>query len=79
MLFLIDQQNKKGGLLGKKLEAVVVDARLRLADLRRKGRELISVDKVAAVFGCWTASSRKSVLPVFEELNSILFTRAIRG
>jgi urea transport system substrate-binding protein len=73
MLFLIDQQNKKGGLLGKKLEAVVVDPASDWPTFAEKARELISVDKVAAVFGCWTSSSRKSVLPVFEELNSILF------
>jgi urea transport system substrate-binding protein len=73
MLFLIDEQNKKGGLLGKKLEPVVVDPASDWPTFAEKARELISVDKVAAVFGCWTSSSRKSVLPVFEELNSILF------
>jgi urea transport system substrate-binding protein len=73
MLFLIDQQNKKGGLLGKKLEPVVVDPASDWPTFAEKARELISVDKVAAVFGCWTSSSRKSVLPVFEELNSLLF------
>jgi urea transport system substrate-binding protein len=73
MLFLIDQQNKKGGLLGKKLEAVVVDPASDWPLFAEKARELISVDKVAAVFGCWTSVSRKSVLPVFKELNSILF------
>ena len=73
MLFLIEQQNKKGGLLGKKLEPVVVDPASDWPTFAEKARELISVDHVAAVFGCWTSSSRKSVLPVFEELNSILF------
>ena len=73
MLMLIDEQNKKGGLLGKKLEAVVVDPASNWPLFAEKARELISVDKVAAVFGCWTSVSRKSVLPVFEELNSILF------
>jgi len=73
MLFLIDEQNKKGGLLGKKLEAVVVDPASDWPLFAEKARELISVDKVAAVFGCWTSVSRKSVLPVFEELNSLLF------
>ena len=73
MLFLIDQQNKKGGLLGKQLEAVVVDPASDWPLFAEKARELIEVDGVAAVFGCWTSSSRKSVLPVFEELNSILF------
>jgi len=73
MLMLIDEQNKKGGLLGKKLEAVVVDPASDWPLFAEKARELISQDKVAAVFGCWTSVSRKSVLPVFEELNGILF------
>ncbi|MGO4563757.1 urea ABC transporter substrate-binding protein [Rhizobium sp. 2YAF20] len=73
MLMLIDEQNKKGGLLGKKLEAVVVDPASDWPLFAEKARELIQKDKVAAVFGCWTSSSRKSVLPVFEELNSLLF------
>ncbi|WP_262027823.1 urea ABC transporter substrate-binding protein [Microvirga sp. Mcv34] len=73
MLMLIDEQNKKGGLLGKKLEAVVVDPASNWPLFAEKARELISQNKVAAVFGCWTSVSRKSVLPVFKELNSILF------
>ena len=73
MLMLIDEQNKKGGLLGKQLEAVVVDPASNWPLFAEKARELISVDHVAAVFGCWTSVSRKSVLPVFEELNNILF------
>jgi urea transport system substrate-binding protein len=73
MLMLIEQQNKKGGLLGKKLEAVVVDPASNWPLFAEKARELISQNKVAAVFGCWTSVSRKSVLPVFKELNSILF------
>jgi urea transport system substrate-binding protein len=73
MLFLIEEQNKKGGLLGKKLEAVVVDPASDWPLFAEKARELIAVDKVSAVFGCWTSVSRKSVLPVFEELNSVLF------
>ena len=73
MLMLIDEQNKKGGLLGKKLEAVVVDPASNWPLFAEKARELIEKDKVAAVFGCWTSVSRKSVLPVFEELNSLLF------
>ncbi len=73
MLMLIDEQNKKGGLLGKKLEAVVVDPASNWPLFAEKARELLTVDKVAAVFGCWTSVSRKSVLPVFEELNGILF------
>ena len=73
MLFLIDEQNKKGGVLGKQLEAVVVDPASDWPLFAEKARELIAVNGVAAVFGCWTSSSRKSVLPVFKELNSILF------
>jgi urea transport system substrate-binding protein len=73
MLFLIDEQNKKGGLLGKKLEAVVVDPASDWPLFAEKARELVEKDKVAAVFGCWTSVSRKSVLPVFEELNNLLF------
>jgi urea transport system substrate-binding protein len=73
MLFLIDEQNKKGGLLGKQLEAVVVDPASDWPLFAEKARELITVNGVVAVFGCWTSVSRKSVLPVFKELNSILF------
>jgi urea transport system substrate-binding protein len=73
MLMLIDEQNKKGGLLGKKLEPVVVDPASNWPLFAEKARELISKDKVAVVFGCWTSVSRKSVLPVFKELDSILF------
>lgn len=73
MLFLIDEQNKKGGVLGKKLEAVVVDPASNWPLFAEKARELITKDKVSVVFGCWTSVSRKSVLPVFKELNSILF------
>ncbi|MBS3963234.1 MAG: urea ABC transporter substrate-binding protein [Methylomonas sp.] len=73
MLMLIDAQNKKGGLLGKKLEAVVVDPASNWPLFAEKARELLTKDKVAAIFGCWTSVSRKSVLPVVEELNGILF------
>ncbi len=73
MLMLIEEQNKKGGLLGKKLEAVVVDPASDWPLFAEKARELISASKVDAVFGCWTSVSRKSVLPVFKELNSVLF------
>jgi len=73
MLMLIEEQNKKGGLLGKKLEPVVVDPASNWPLFAEKARELLARDKVAAVFGCWTSVSRKSVLPVFEELNGILF------
>jgi urea transport system substrate-binding protein len=73
MLMLIDEQNKKGGLLGKKLEAVVVDPASNWPLFAEKARELLTKDKVAAIFGCWTSVSRKSVLPVIEELNGLLF------
>src|SRR5687767_13737883 len=73
MLMLIDEQNKKGGVVGKKLEAVVVDPASNWPLFAEKARELISNNKVSAVFGCWTSVSRKSVLPVFKELNNILF------
>jgi urea transport system substrate-binding protein len=73
MLMLIDKQNKAGGLLGRQLEPVVVDPASNWPLFAEKARQLISVDKCAATFGCWTSVSRKSVLPVFEELNSILF------
>jgi urea transport system substrate-binding protein len=73
MLMLIAQQNAKGGLLDRKLEAVVVDPASNWPLFAEKARQLLSVDKCAAVFGCWTSVSRKSVLPVFEELNGILF------
>ncbi len=73
MLMLIDEQNKKGGLLGKKLEPVVVDPASNWPLFAEKARELLTKDKVAAIFGCWTSVSRKSVLPVIEELNGLLF------
>ena len=73
VLMLVEEQNKKGGLLGKKLEAVVVDPASNWPLFAEKARELITKDKVDVVFGCWTSVSRKSVLPVFEELDSLLF------
>src|SRR6202789_594064 len=73
VLFMIDEQNKKGGVLGKKLEEVVVDPASNWPLFAEKARELIAKDKVSVVFGCWTSVSRKSVLPVFKELDSILF------
>ena len=73
MLMLIEQQNAKGGLLGMQLEAVVVDPASDWPLFAERARELIEVEGVSAVFGCWTSVSRKSVLPVFEELNNILF------
>jgi len=73
MLMLIEEQNKKGGLLGKKLEPVVVDPASDWPLFAEKTRELISKDGVDAIFGCWTSVSRKSVLPVVEELKVPLF------
>ena len=80
MLMLIEQQNAKGGVLGKKLEAVVVDPASNWPLFAEKARQLISVDKCAATFGCWTSVSRKSVLPVFRgtERHPVL-SCAIRG
>ena len=72
-LMTIDEINAKGGVLGKKLEAVIVDPASNWPLFAEKARQLITQDKVAVVFGCWTSVSRKSVLPVFEELNSLLF------
>ena len=73
MLMLIDEQNKKGGVLGKKLEAVVVDPASNWPLFAEKAKELIRRTRLSVVFGCWTSVSRKSVLPVFKELNSMLF------
>jgi urea transport system substrate-binding protein len=73
MLMLIEEQNKKGGLLGKQLEAVVVDPASDWPLFAEKTRELLTKDKVDSIFGCWTSVSRKSVLPVIEELNGLLF------
>ncbi|WP_172328385.1 urea ABC transporter substrate-binding protein [Mangrovicoccus sp. HB161399] len=73
MLMLIEEQNKKGGVMGKMLEPVVVDPASDWPLFAEKARELIEGNGVDVVFGCWTSVSRKSVLPVFEELNSILF------
>ena len=73
MLMLIEEQNEKGGILGKKLEAVVVDPASDWPLFAEKARELITVNDVDVMFGCWTSVSRKSVLPVIEELNGLLF------
>jgi urea transport system substrate-binding protein len=73
VLMMIDEQNKKGGVLGKKLEAVVVDPASNWPLFAEKAEQLLVQDKVAVVFGCWTSVSRKSVLPVFEKNNGLLF------
>lgn len=73
VLMLIEEQNKKGGVLGKKLEPVVVDPASNWPLFAEKMRGLLTKDKVDVTFGCWTSVSRKSVLPVVEELNGLLF------
>ena len=72
-LMAIEEINAKGGLLGKQIEPIVVDPASNWPLFAEKARQLLTKDKVAAVFGCWTSVSRKSVLPVFEELNGLLF------
>lgn len=73
VLMMIEEQNKQGGLLGKKLEAVVVDPASNWPLFAEKTRELLEKEKVDVIFGCWTSVSRKSVLPVIEELNGLMF------
>ncbi len=73
VLMLVEQQNAKGGVLGRPLEAVVVDPASDWPLFAEKARELLTVSDVDAIFGCWTSVSRKSVLPVIEELNGLLF------
>ncbi|WP_019606397.1 urea ABC transporter substrate-binding protein [Teredinibacter turnerae] len=73
VLMMVEEQNKKGGLLGKKLEPVVVDPASNWPLFAEKTKELLEKDKVDVIFGCWTSVSRKSVLPVIEELNGLLF------
>ena len=73
VLMMVAEQNKKGGLLGKQLEAVVVDPASNWPLFAEKGRELLTQEKVDVIFGSWTSVSRKSVLPVFEELDNLLF------
>ena len=72
-LMTIEEINAKGGVLGQKLEPVVVDPASNWPLFAEKARQLLTKDKVSVVFGCWTSVSRKSVLPVFEELNGLLF------
>ncbi len=73
VLMAIDEINAKGGLLGKKLEPVVVDPASNWPLFAEKTKQLLTQDKVAVIFGCWTSVSRKSVLPVVEENNGLLF------
>ena len=73
VLMMVDRQNEAGGLLGKQLEAVVVDPASNWPLFAEKTRELLEKERVDVIFGCWTSVSRKSVLPVIEELNGLLF------
>jgi urea transport system substrate-binding protein len=73
VLMLIADQNKKGGLLGKKLEPVVVDPASDWDAFAEKAGDLLTREKVAVVFGCWTSFSRKAVLPIFEQMNGLLY------
>ncbi|EAQ14155.1 branched-chain amino acid ABC transporter, periplasmic substrate-binding protein [Rhodobacterales bacterium HTCC2654] len=73
MLMLVEKQNEAGGLLGCDLEAVVVDPASDWPLFAEKARELLTVHEVDVIFGNWTSVSRKSVLPVIEELNGLLF------
>ncbi|MBR0655301.1 urea ABC transporter substrate-binding protein [Plastoroseomonas arctica] len=73
VLMMVEAQNAAGGILGRRLEAVVVDPASNWPLFAEKARELLAVARVDVTFGCWTSVSRKSVLPVFEELNGLLF------
>jgi urea transport system substrate-binding protein len=72
-LMTIEEINNNGGVMGRKIEPIVVDPASNWPLFAEKARQLLTQDKVAVVFGCWTSVSRKSVLPVFEELNGLLF------
>src|SRR4029077_15527405 len=72
-LMTIEEINEAGGVLGRKIEPVVVDPASNWPLFAEKARDLIQNQKVSVTFGCWTSVSRKSVLPVFEELNGLLF------
>ena len=72
-LMAIEEINKNGGVLGRQLEPVVVDPASDWPLFAEKARQLLSKDKVSVTFGCWTSVSRKSVLPVYKELNGLLF------
>src|SRR5215211_4060795 len=73
LLFTFDEINAKGGVMGKKIEPVVVDGASNWPLFAEKSKQLLDQDKCAVVFGCWTSVSRKSVLPVFEEKGGLLF------
>ena len=73
VLMAVEEINAKGGVLGRKIQPVVVDPASNWDLFAEKAKQLLLVDKVAVVFGCWTSASRKSVLPVFEKNNGLLF------
>jgi hypothetical protein len=73
VLMAIDEINAKGGVMGKKLEPVIVDPASNWPLFAEKTKQLLDQDKVSVIFGCWTSVSRKSVLPVVEEMNGLLF------
>ena len=73
LLVMIDQQNERGGLLGRPIEAVALDPASNWPLYAEKARQLIDREQVAVIFGCWTSASRKAVKPVVEELNGLLF------
>ena len=73
LLFTFDEINKSGGVAGKMIEPVIVDPASNWPLFAEKAEQLLAKDKVSVVFGCWTSVSRKSVLPVFERMNGLLF------
>ncbi len=73
LMFTFDEINAKGGVMGKKIEPVIVDGASNWPLFAEKAKELLEEKKCAVVFGCWTSVSRKSVLPVFEKNNGLLF------
>ena len=73
VLMAVDEINAKGGIMGRQVKPVVVDPASNWDLFAEKAKQLLLQDKVAVVFGCWTSVSRKSVLPVFEKNNGLLF------
>jgi len=73
LLYTFDEINAKGGVLGKMIEPVVVDGASDWPLFAEKAEELLVKEKTAVTFGCWTSVSRKSVLPVYEKHNGLLF------
>ncbi|MEZ4245081.1 MAG: transporter substrate-binding protein [Nitrospira sp.] len=73
VLMAVDESTKRGSVLGRPIEAKVVDPASNWDLFAKKAKQLLLEDKVSVVFGCWTSVSRKSVLPVFEKNNGLLF------